>query len=109
MLLRTFAQVFPHRRVIQSDPWIGVHVLGSMRPIEATREQLEGRLGRPAIGADIAEWGGLPEEYFTNFVEPKGAALQGNVIVTDDRPRLEFNLLRGWKAKSQKTVPPVWW
>ena len=110
MLLRTFARVFPHQVVIPSYPWVGLHVLGSIQPITTSRKQLEERLARrPAVARDIDEWGGLPEGYFDQRVVPEGKALQGDLLVTDNWPRLEFNLLRSWRAKSRKSVPYVWW
>ena len=110
MLLRTFARVFPHQVVIPSHPWVGLHVLGSIQPITTSRRQLEERLARrPAVARDIDEWGGLPEDYFDRGVVLEDELLQGDALVTDDRPRLEFSLLRSWRTKSRKGVHYVWW
>jgi spermidine synthase len=109
MLLRTFAEVFPHTLTWQGFLGVGVHVLGSREPIGVNGERLQQRLARRAIRQDLNEWDEVPAEYFQRFVEVQPTHLETPLTVSDDRPRLEFDLVRSWREGVSKVYQPVVW
>jgi spermidine synthase len=109
MLLRTFAEVFPHTMTWQGFRGIGVHVLGSREPMKIDMERLRQRLARPAIRRDLDEWDEVPVEFFQRYVEVQPTHLETSLTVSDDRPRLEFDLVRSWRRGVSKVYQPVVW
>lgn len=107
MLLATFIDVFPHAAALRGFHGVGVHVLGSSQPIELDRERLAARLAAPAVAEDVGEWDAVPLEYFLGLKRLEPLAEPGRV--TDDRPRLEFGLLRAWRAGTLRAHPWVHW
>ncbi len=108
MLTDTFAAVFPHVVTVASRPRFGVHVLGSMQPLEVSERELRARASRPAVAADLSEWG-APEPGYLSAPRPLDRLQENGRLVTDDRPRLEFDLIRLLRRGSRKPVQPVWW
>ncbi|MEX2285616.1 MAG: fused MFS/spermidine synthase [Planctomycetaceae bacterium] len=99
MLLGTIADVFPHTYVLQSVPYTGMHVLGSMKPLQLSKKALRARLENADVARDLNEWNEVPIDYFGGLQGvdvsqwPAPAA-----VVTDDRPHLEFYLWRKWRT-----------
>ncbi|MCP4700529.1 MAG: hypothetical protein GY862_27305 [Gammaproteobacteria bacterium] len=109
MLLSTFASVYPHTVVLPSWNQVGMHVLGSMTPIDISEERIRRHLSMDSVAQDINEWNTVPNSYYLNFT-PVNASQWANLpLITDDRPYLEFNLLRYWQSGIQKTYPYVSW
>jgi spermidine synthase len=109
MLLATIAAEFPYVLAVPALNGVGVHVLASDRPIEVDLPAIAERLAAPAVAADLDEWQPVPLEFFSRLgpldaldfevVVPRrirvyGAGLDDVPSVTDDRPRLEFDLWR---------------
>jgi spermidine synthase len=109
MLVRTFRAVFPEVLALESIPrGIGVHLLGSMQPMEVSPERLARRLADPAVAADLNEWRQVPPSYFQGLAPPVGPLGGVSELNTDDRPRLEFGLIHAWRSGSKKTYPLIW-
>jgi spermidine synthase len=109
MLLATIAAEFPHVLAAPALNGVGVHVLASDRPIEVDLPAIAARIADPAVAADLHEWQPVPLEFFSRLgpldaldfevaasrgTRVYGAWLEGVPLVTDDRPRLEFDLWR---------------
>lgn len=109
MLLATVAAEFPYVLAAPALNGVGVHVLGSERPIEVDLDAIAARIAAPAVAADLHEWQPVPLEFFARLgpldaldfevaaprpMRVRGAGLDGVPPVTDDRPRLEFDLWR---------------
>lgn len=109
MLLATIAAEFPYVLAAPALNDVGVHVLASDRPIEVDLSAIAGRIAAPAVAADLDEWQPVPLEFFSRLgpldaldfevaaphkMRVYGAGLDGVPTVTDDRPRLEFDLWR---------------
>lgn len=109
MLLRTFAEVFPYTYTVPCRPRIGIHMIGSLHPLETSPQTLLRRLARGSARRDAEEWGGTPEVYLGSFATPDRSLLAGLDVLTDDRPALEFSLLRSWREGWTRQLPPVWW
>lgn len=99
MLIATFLDVFPYVRVIASQPYhgkVGFHLLGSNEPLVLDPARLARALENPAVARDVAEFAWDPlvrERFFTEATVDRTLATQ-RTLLTDDRPLLEFNLIR---------------
>ncbi len=99
MLAATFLDVFPHVRVLVSQPFMnrsGFHLLGSDAPIALDPERLTRALENPAVKRDMMEFGWdplVPERFFFEVNLHRDLAAK-KTLLTDDRPLLEFNLIR---------------
>jgi hypothetical protein len=67
------------------------------------------RLGNPAVRADIDEWDEVPPEYFQGLQQLEPRRLEAYPAVTDDRPSLEFDLIRLWRAGTPKPFRTIFW
>lgn len=108
MLVQTFTEVFPYVAVKRSYHNVGLHVLGSMEPLDFFMDRLKQRLLKKEIADDVREWDTVPLSYFqdiTVFRPPAGI----NTLVTDDRPRLEFYLLRTLQQGGKKMFAYNYW
>lgn len=105
MLVNTFAQVFPSVYVLKSLNKFGLHVIGSMEPINISEETIKSKLSNNAVSIDINEWEQVPFEFFTSewMVLPPGYLT--NPVITDNNPQLEFYLLRTIRSGSKKMHP----
>jgi hypothetical protein len=108
MLLATFSEVYPFSYVLPAWNGLGLHVLGSNRPIEISRENISRRLAVKSVAQDIAEWDNIPPDYFEKLSPLEPIDFSGSLI-TDDRPLLEFNLLRYLKTRTRKSAPLMAW
>lgn len=108
MLVRTFADVYPFVLMQRGVHNVGLHVLGSMAPMGVSMDRIRQRLSIPEVVEDLREWDPVPLGYFqgiTAFRKDPGVG----ALVTDDRPRLEFYLLRTWRQSGKKTFIDNFW
>ena len=68
MLLRTFAEAFPYALEIPSGNGVGVHVVGSLEPIELSERSIRERLQRPDVARDATEWDPVTPAYFDRAI-----------------------------------------
>ncbi len=108
MLVHTFADVFPYVYIQSSYHDFGLHVLGSSEPLDISMSNLKQRLSRKEITEDVREWDAVPLAYFQSIRRYKPSD-GDNEIVTDDRPRLEFYLLRTWQQHGKKRFTYNFW
>jgi spermidine synthase len=108
-LVHTFTTAFPYVMAVPGRPPVGVHLLGSERPIPWDLERVRQRLEDPAVRADLDEWKPFPREYFASLGPVDRERLAALPLVTDDRPRLEFELLRLWRVDGQKPGQAGFW
>jgi spermidine synthase len=108
MIVKTFTETFPYVAVLRSYHSTGLHVLGSVEPLDISMDRVKQRLMIKEITDDLGEWDRVPLAYFENikmFRPPAG----DDVIVTDDRPRLEFYLLRTLREGGKKMFVYNYW
>jgi len=108
MLLATFKEVYPYSYILPAWHGVGVHVLGSTKPIEVSREKIKERLTVKSVAQDISEWDDIPLDYYSKLVPFQLSDFRGS-IVTDNRPLLEFNLLRYFRTGTRKSSPLLAW
>ena len=103
MLLKTFSSVFPHTYLVRSDPRVGVHVLGSREPIAVSQAAVQARLAVPSVRSDLFEWGAVELDRYLALERFERTDFDASLpLVTDDRPHLEFHLLRRWRDGAAK-------
>jgi len=108
MLVQTFAEAFPYVYGQRGVHNVGLHVLGSLEPLELSMDRVRQRLSKKEVVDDLREWDPVSLAYFEQVREyrpPKGV----HDLITDDNPRLEFYLLRTWYAGGKKTFPINFW
>jgi spermidine synthase len=108
MLVMTFADVFPYVYVQQGFHNVGLHVIGSTAPLEISTDLLRNRLSHKDVIDDLREWDPVPLDYFQGIRELRLPRISHR-LVTDDRPRLEFYLLRTWKNGGKKAFAYSFW
>ncbi len=109
MLFLTFADVFPNVYTQLGYEKIGMHVLGSMDPLDLSEKRIERLLKIEQVSADLQEWNPVTLSHFR--VKRYSASFPSHEkdLVTDDHPRLEFYLLRTWKQGGKKRfIANVW-
>ncbi len=105
--IRTFASVFPNIQVIRGAGGYGVYMLGSEAPILLDEAAVREVLGRPGVLEDISSAFDSPAATVDAWIESidrqrwlDNAAARAYVghgpLITDDRPRPEYFLLRRW-------------
>jgi spermidine synthase len=108
--IRTFAAVFPEVTIIRGAGGYGVYMLGAKEPIAFAEADIRSVLGRPGVLEDISSAYDSPARSIDQWV----AVIRGQFwasgpavlevagpgpLITDDRPRPEYFLLRrlyGW-------------
>lgn len=124
MLLKTIAAEFPHVMVTQAVNGVGLHVLASETPIQLDLQRIAARLEDPRVAGDLREWQPVPLGFFSQLQPWDALSLtlvQGNrrllitvsgieevPLLTDDRPRLEFDLWRSLRRGQPKFYSGVW-
>ncbi|MGO9613698.1 MAG: fused MFS/spermidine synthase [Dissulfurispiraceae bacterium] len=106
MLIRTFAQVFPYTYIHKSFDGNGLHVIGSMEPIDISSKVVRDKLSNKAVSDDINEWQGVPFDFFIEgweLLPPKNWFV--GPVITDNEPHLEFYLLRTLRRGGKKMHP----
>ncbi|MEA2652904.1 MAG: spermidine synthase [Chloroflexota bacterium] len=103
--LRTFATVFRHVTIVKGAGGYGIYMLGSASPIAFDPASIRATLARPGVLADISSAYDSPAKTVDDWVaviarqtwmtddEIRASAGPGPLI-TDDRPRPEYFLLR---------------
>ena len=103
--IRTFASVFPEVTLVKGAGGFGVYMLGSSRPIAFDEANIRAVLARPGVLEDISSAYDSPAKTADDWVDViarqtwlSGTAVRDKVgqgpLVTDDRPRPEYFLLR---------------
>jgi spermidine synthase len=103
--IRTFASVFPEVLVVKGPGGYGVYMLGSFAPIVLSEENVREVLGRPGVLADVSGAYDSPAATIDTWVDVIAAqiwlvgdevtrAAGPGPLITDDRPRPEYFLLR---------------
>ncbi|MBF0316643.1 MAG: fused MFS/spermidine synthase [Nitrospirae bacterium] len=109
MLFYTISRVFPHVYFVMGYNQIGVHVIGSMKPLDISPERIAKRLTNTEVTRDLTEMEDVSPLFFTN-VKPVGNIFSDTIpVVTDDKPLLEFYLIDLWKKNRKKSYPFVVW
>jgi spermidine synthase len=110
-LLATFASVYPYAAMLPGWNKVGMHVLGSMDPISVSVDHLRQRLSMETVADDVNEWNSVPISYYQELTPMKSYLSQWAdlPLLTDDRPYLEFNMIRYWRAGTQIFHPEVVW
>jgi hypothetical protein len=109
MLIATVHAVFPHVYALKGMNKIGLHVVGSDVPLDASESSIVRRLGeRPGVLVDMNELDSQPTSFFAGGTSlttvPAGA-----LILTDDRPYPEFYLLRNISNAAPKVLSGHLW
>jgi predicted membrane-bound spermidine synthase len=103
--IRTFATVFPEVLIARGPGGYGNFMLGSMEPMELTRDAIEGVLARPGVLEDLVsaydspadtlqDWAALIDDLTWLNGDDVGPYAGDGPLVTDDRPLPEYFLLR---------------
>lgn len=103
--IRTFAAVYPEVLLVRGPGGYGVFMLGSQSPIELRADAIRSVLGRPGVLEDISSAYDSPASTIDDWVrvvanqvwvrdEAVDATAGPGPLITDDRPRPEYFLLR---------------
>jgi spermidine synthase len=103
--VRTFATVFPHVTVVKGAGSYGAYMLGSSSPVTFQDSDIRAVLARPGVLADISSaydspartvdgWVGVIHRQLWLVDDGVRVAAGPGPLVTDDRPRSEYFLLR---------------
>ena len=103
--IRTFATVFPHVTVVKGAGNYGAYMLGSSAPVAFPDSDIRAILARPGVLADISsaydspaktvdEWVAVIHRQLWLIDDGARVAAGAGPLVTDDRPRSEYFLLR---------------
>ena len=108
--IRTFASVFPEVTLVKGAGGYGIYMLGSAAPIALSEADIRAVLARPGVLDDISSAYDSPAKTVDDWVAviARQTWLTGDAVretagpgplITDDRPRPEYFLLRrvlGW-------------
>jgi spermidine synthase len=103
--IRTFAAAFPEVTVVKGPGGYGAYMLGSSRPITFDEANIRAILARPGVLEDISSAYDSPAKTVDDWIDVirrqtwlTGDAVQQEAgagpLVTDDRPRPEYFMLR---------------
>jgi spermidine synthase len=103
--IRSFAAVFPNVTLVKGPGGYGIYMLGSSAPIAFAEEDIRSVLGRPGVLEDISSAFDSPATTVEGWVDviKRQTWLSGEAVtkfagpgplITDDRPRPEYFLLR---------------
>jgi spermidine synthase len=103
--IRTFAAVFPEVTLVKGAGGYGYYMLGSSEPIAFDEANIRAILARPGVLEDISsaydspattidDWVGVIDRQTWLTGDEVGAATGPGPLITDDRPRPEYFLLR---------------
>jgi hypothetical protein len=103
--IRTFDAVFPEVTIVQGPGGFGIYMLGSNDPIAFAEADVRAVLGRPGVLEDISSAYDSPADSIDEWVvvierqtwltgEAVSEAAGSGPLITDDRPRPEYFLLR---------------
>ena len=105
--IRTFAAVFPEVLIVRGAGGYGFYMLGSDDPLELDPEIAAAVLERPGVLDDISsaydspatsipEWLDVIDRQIWLTNDEARAYVGEGLLITDDRPRPEYFLLRRW-------------
>lgn len=100
MILRSFAESYPHITVWGGRTAEGVFLMGSDEPHAIHRERLDAMLVRPEVMADLKQWDDAADstdKILGRYLMDRGGLLAytaGQPLITDNYPRTEFPLWR---------------
>jgi spermidine synthase len=103
MLVYTFARVFPYTYAVPGWHNVGLHIIGSLQPLKIDTESIGLRMKKPSVLKDIREWDPVTSAYFGRLRLLKMPDILPPAV-TDDRPLLEFNLLRTWHLQKRHPI-----
>ena len=103
--VRTFAAVFPKVVVVKGPGGYGAYMLGSSSPIQFDEASVRAVLARPGVLQDISSaydspattvdgWLSVIDRQVWLTGDNVGAYAGPGPVITDDRPRTEYFLLR---------------
>ena len=103
--IRTFASVFPEVTLVKGAGGYGVYMLGSSRPIAFDPARIREILARPGVLTDISSAYDSPATTVDGWIrvidrqtwvsgDAARAVAGPGPLITDDRPRTEYFLLR---------------
>jgi spermidine synthase len=103
--MRTFAAVFPHVTVVKGAGRYGAYMFGSSAPVAFAESDIRAILAKPGVLADISsafdspastvdEWVAVINRQLWLIDDGARVAAGFGPLVTDDRPRSEYFLLR---------------
>jgi len=103
--IRTFAAVFPNVTLVKGAGGYGIYMLGSSAPIEFPEEDIRAVLARPGVLDDISTAFDSPATTVDGWIDAiarqtwmSGEAVRAfagpGPLITDDRPRPEYFLVR---------------
>jgi spermidine synthase len=103
--IRTFASVFPQVTLVKGAGGYGVYMLGSSQPVAFAESDIREVLARPGVLEDISSAYDSPAHSIDGWIsviaqqtwltgDEVTAAVGDGPLVTDDRPRPEYFLLR---------------
>jgi predicted membrane-bound spermidine synthase len=103
--IRTFASVFPEVLAVRGAGGYGFYMLGSTEPIELRHEDVTAVLMRPGVLEDISsaydspaatidDWIDVIDQQTWLTTDQAHAYVGDGPLITDDRPRPEYFLLR---------------
>lgn len=108
MLVSTFVLEFRYVYAIRSLHGVGLHLLGSDEPLDISMDRIKQRLTNKAVYYDLNEFETIPFSYFGDIKMLRMP--ESNIrIVTDDRPYLEFYLLRTLRTTGMKNQSYTYW
>jgi spermidine synthase len=105
--IRTFAAVFPEVLIVRGAGGYGFYMLGSDESLELDPEIAEAALQRPGVLDDISsaydspattipDWLDVIDRQIWLTDDEARAYVGDGLLITDDRPRPEYFLLRRW-------------
>ena len=103
--IRTFAEVFPNVTLVKGAGGYGIYMLGSSAPISFAEADIRAILGRPGVLEDISSAYDSPATTVDGWLDviARQTWMSGDAVdaftgpgplITDDRPRPEYFLLR---------------
>jgi hypothetical protein len=81
-------------------------VLASAEPLHVDLGRIRSRLADPAVSRDLEEWDPVSSAWFEGL-RPADAD-ETTDLLTDDRPQIEFYLLRSWSRGIEKPRHSLW-
>jgi len=125
MLLATIVAEFPYVSVLPALNNGGLHVLASLTPIAIDPERLAAELAGGDVARDLREWQEVPAAFFARLApwasldlafgrggrtvhRLAAKELDAAPLLSDDRPRLEFDLWENVRRGQAEYFPGVW-
>ena len=106
--MKTFVTSFPCLSAKPGYSKVGMHLSGSSEPLSIDRAAIEKRLADRNFAWDLREWDPVPSEFFQELPVVRTAMDQWPIL-TDDKPFLEFYLLRTLRTGEKKMFPENQW